>query len=487
LQLLVGERTDNGYTTIGIPEDYNIQTMYEYDAPWSGSNLIASINQGKQFVHHVGHASQTYVAHLNISDITDANFAPTNGIDHNYTILHTHGCDCGSFDYNDCILEKMVNIQNFAVAVVGNSRYGWFNEGQTEGPAAHLHREMTDAFYHDHIQYLGAAMTESKIQTAPWVTAPGQWEEGALRWNFYDLNILGDPALSVWTAEPVAADVTYQQELVIGIPQTTVQVITDGQAFQGARCAMLMGGELIAIGFTDETGEATLVFDPAVTIVGEATLVVTGQNMLAQSLPVSFIPNEGAYVVYASVVVNDANGNGNGLADYGEDLLLGVNLENVGMEDASNLSVHLSCTEDYFVTITDAEASIDFIAAGQTVFAEDAFAVTVSDMIPDQTVIHFTLECGDGNSSWLSDFTLTVQAPSLMLTHYQIDDAVGGNGNGLLDAGETVQFHVFGMNQGGSAANEVVLQTNTNEPEWLTVVDGQSQIGSLEALSLIHI
>ena len=28
----------------------------------------------------------------------------------------------------------------------------------------------------------------------------GQWEEGALRWCFYDCNILGDPAMKIWTS-----------------------------------------------------------------------------------------------------------------------------------------------------------------------------------------------------------------------------------------------------------------------------------------------
>jgi len=184
MELLVGNRNDNGYTTIGIPVDHNIETLYERDASWGGSDLIAEINSGKQFIHHVGHANSTYVAHLYNSDITDANFYNANGVDHNFTLLQTHGCICGAFDNSDCILERMVSIQNFAVAVIGNSRYGWFNEGQTEGPAEHLHREMVDALYHEKMNHLGAAFMESKIQTAPWVTAPGQWEEGALRWNF---------------------------------------------------------------------------------------------------------------------------------------------------------------------------------------------------------------------------------------------------------------------------------------------------------------
>ncbi len=116
------------------------------------------INSGKQFVHHVGHANSNYVAYMSNSDITNANFSGANGIDHNFTIMQSAGCICGAFDDNDCIMEKMVNIQNFAVAVIGNSRYGWFNEGQTEGPAAHLHREMVDAMYHEKMNMIGSSL-----------------------------------------------------------------------------------------------------------------------------------------------------------------------------------------------------------------------------------------------------------------------------------------------------------------------------------------
>ena len=94
------------------------------------------------------------------------------GSTHNYPIVYTHGCLCGAFDENDCIGEAMVLIDNFAVAGAFNSRYGWFNEGQTEGPSAHLHREFVDALYHDKECRIGTAHMISKIETSVWVECP---------------------------------------------------------------------------------------------------------------------------------------------------------------------------------------------------------------------------------------------------------------------------------------------------------------------------
>ncbi len=286
MNLLIGNRSDNGYTTNCIPPDDNIDSLYERNVSWGKTDLMNKINSGKQFVHHVGHANSNYVAHMYNSDITDANFYGANGIDHNYTLLQTHGCICGAYDNSDCILERMVCIQNFAVAVIGNSRYGWFNEGQTEGPAEHLHREMLDALYNEKMNHIGSAFVECKIQTAPWVTAPGQWEDGALRWNFYDINILGDPALSVWTDEPITETVVYEDTIKTGAASTIVNVSENGSPLENFTCTFLKDGILYGSAKTNSAGEAIVIFDSLFTEPGIASLIVSGYNCLPDTFEV---------------------------------------------------------------------------------------------------------------------------------------------------------------------------------------------------------
>ncbi|MBN1199184.1 MAG: T9SS type A sorting domain-containing protein [Bacteroidales bacterium] len=222
LDLLIDEQTANGYYTHGIPSSENtITTLYDtlISLPnniyqWDVSLFLNEINEGKSFIHHCGHANVTYVARLNIWDINNQNFSQVNGVDHNYTLMYTHGCLCGAFDESDCIGERMVTIDNFLVGGAFNSRYGWFNEGQTEGPSAHLHREFVSALYNDTIAYkrIGETHMMSKIKTAPWVTAPGQWEPGALRWCFYDCNVFGDPAMEIWTGDPTTGTTEVQRD-----------------------------------------------------------------------------------------------------------------------------------------------------------------------------------------------------------------------------------------------------------------------------------
>lgn len=280
LELLIGYHEDNGYTTDGIPEDYNFNKLYDSEMSWDKFTLIGAINQGTNFIHHSGHANETYVMRLNIDDINNTNFSLVDGILHNYPIIYTHGCLCGAFDMNDCIGEAMVLIDNFAVAGAFNSEFGWFNEGQTEGPSAHLHREFTDALYHDKECRIGAAHMISKIETSVWVNAPGQWEEGALRWCFYDCNIFGDPALGTWTDEPISIETNYPDEIYPNTTEVPVIVTSNGLPVPDMMCVIMGDGAMLGCAVTGFNGLAEISIPEGFASVDSAELIISGYNCL---------------------------------------------------------------------------------------------------------------------------------------------------------------------------------------------------------------
>ena len=213
MNLLINDRNDNGYFTHGIPSATNIiDKLYDSLSPtgniwhWNATMLLARINQGKSVIHHLGHANYNYMMLLYTGDFNNTNFYNVNGITHNYQILYTQGCNCGGFDVSGCVAAKAVSIDNFLVAGIFNSRYGWFDEGTTEGPSEHLEREFVSALYNDTLpeKHLGTAHMISKNKTAPWISLPGEFEPGAQRWCHYDCNLIGDPALEIWTGEPAS-------------------------------------------------------------------------------------------------------------------------------------------------------------------------------------------------------------------------------------------------------------------------------------------
>lgn len=213
MNLLIDNHSDYGHTTYGIPSATNrINKLYDslISPPlnvwqWDPSQLLSKINQGNSFIHHLGHANTTYMMRLYMSQITNATFSAVNGTTHNFQLLYTQGCYDGAFDDpGGCIAAKAVTIDNFLVAGIFNSRYGWFDEGTTDGPSEHLEREFVSAMYNPTLpeKHIGAAHMISKIMTAPYIGLPGEWEPGAQRWCHYCCNVFGDPALEIWTEEP---------------------------------------------------------------------------------------------------------------------------------------------------------------------------------------------------------------------------------------------------------------------------------------------
>lgn len=468
LELLIGYHEDNGYSTLGYPEDYDFTKLYEEEGNWSGSLLKSAINAGTSYVHHDGHANTGYVAGW--YGISNDDFAGANGVDHNYTFFHTQGCDCGAFDEN-CILEKMVKIQNFAVAVIGNSRYGWFNEGQTEGPGAHLEREMTDAQWADRLGWLSMAHANGKSMTAPWVTAPGQWEEGALRWNFYDMNVLGDGVVNVWLDEPMTALVNTPSQVVVGTQSFTATVSdANGNGLLGFRCLVYMDGEVIAMGVTDENGVADITIDGGLQNVGTMIMKVSGISSYPQDVEMLAVPSDTPYVVYESYALN-----GGTQIEFDGEYSFNMTMTNVGSVNANNVTAIISCDSEY-VTFNETTATLGNVAGNQSVTLENAFAFTVSDDVPNNALVRFNIVCTDGTDTWESHFNDRIYAPAFELVSAVLETSTGG----ALNPGDsgTVRFTL--RNNGGAAVPSAVFKI-FNSHDVITIPATEWNYGIIEA------
>ncbi|MBD3179175.1 MAG: T9SS type A sorting domain-containing protein [Candidatus Latescibacteria bacterium] len=190
-----------GFFTEGIPPHFSISKYYERDGSWDKTDLFAAFNSGTNWLAHSGHANSSYVMKMSSSYVTNGNFQ-NNGSNSGFPIVYTYGCYSGAFDYDQCIAEKFVIIENCASAILANSRYGWFTEGTTNGPSHHYQREFYDAIFTEGFTTLGEANTRSKDETVPFIDLPDEYEPGAHRWCFYTLNLLGDPAMDGWTDSP---------------------------------------------------------------------------------------------------------------------------------------------------------------------------------------------------------------------------------------------------------------------------------------------
>jgi len=479
IDLLVGYQNENGYETTGIPEEHNITTMYDRDlGSWTPSELIDEINEGHSFIHHAGHANYEYAMRLNNPDITDANFNSVNGVDHNYTFVYTHGCNCGSFDHDDGIGERMINIENFLVAFVGNSRYGWFNEGQTEGPSGHIHREFVDALYTDKYHRIGRAHMESKTETAPWLTAPGQHEEGAIRWCFYDCNVLGGSAVPIWTDEPIEIQLTFVPTINLGEITFIVGVMSYGTPVENMQCTILQNGEFIGTAVTNDIGDAVIDLDPSLLIPGEAELYISGYNRPIEMHQLQVVP-AGYFVSVSDHSVVSGNDN---IIEFAENTLLSLTLEELGNTgDVHSVVVEISSLDDYIV-INDNIENVGTIPSGSTTELIDAFDFDIGNDIPNEHLIEINIEITSDEGDWDSQIVLTGYNAIMNLLEVEIID----NDNNILDPGDTAEFAIEIHNSGGADLYNLIPSITSSDPD-ITITMLPISIDSLNANGIENI
>ena len=186
-----------------------------------------------------------------------------------------------------------------------------------------------------------------------------------------------------------------------------------------------------------------------------ALLTVTKTNYFRHQEPIAVIPPEGAYCLYDTYTVTDNNGgNGNGLVDYNETVLLNLGIKNVGMVDGDSISVTIF-TVDPFITLMDNTEFYGVIPAGQSVTIDNGFSFYAAENTPDQHEAVFSVISTNGVDTWNSAFTIKVNAPLLNINSLTIDDQVNGNGNGKLDPGEQVTMTFNYTNTGHATAYDV--------------------------------
>jgi len=284
--------------------------------------------------------------------------------------------------------------------------------------------------------------------------------------------LFGDPSVMVRTNNPTEISATHNPTIFLGSTSFTVNV-TDAD---GATVAMTMGGDIYGTAIV-ESGTATIEFDDPVNVPGILNLVITAFNKVPYIAELEAIPADGPFISLAGFELNDDNGNGN--ADFGETVAITVDLENIGIEVATDAVATLT-TDDEYVTITDGEEAAGNIEADATITLTDAFEITVAENIPDQHVVSFTLTTTAGDESWENMFNITLNAPVFNSGMITIDDSEEGNNNGRLDPGETVTVTIPVMNEGHAAANNVLAHLTTLSG-FGTITSTIHNVGTLEA------
>ncbi len=440
-------------------------TQGNLDAPGNPtpSMVAADVNAGVSMIAYTGHGSETSwgtsgFSNSHVDQLTNTHMLP---------FIWSVACSNGVFTGYTCFAEAWMRATDDAGEPAGAIATLMSTVSQSWDPPMDAQDEMIDILvesYADNIKRTyGGISFNGCMKMIDDYGSSGSYETNA--WTCF-----GDPSLVVRTAFPQTMTVTHNPVAFIGSTQFMVNCTTEGAQVGLTVNDVLIGSAIV------QNGVAVVEFEPLL-LEDTMTVVATAYNCLPVINEVPVQHPEGPFVIFSTCSVNDAGFNGNGLLDYGEQVLLSVDLSNVGTEEATGVTTLLTSGNPY-ITISDNTEAYGNILPETNKTINDAFSFQVSPDVPDGDIFLFTLQIsGNGSEVWNSSFTLMAHAPLLSMGTFTILDTEG-NDNGKLDPGETAQIAVQIKNTGTAEAMNVQgLLSSTDE--YITVEQPLSQYGSV--------
>jgi len=447
-----GNNWGNGQVNYGTINYFNADegiTAHTYLYPASGSQsaqIRQNVSDGVTF--------SNYTAHCSPDGWGDPSFSishiPALQNQDKYGFMLSNCCSSAEYQLSECFAEAIVRAAGKgAVGHAGGSNSTYWDEDYyfavgvgaiTQTPPAYEETSLGafDRMFHTHGEAFPEWYTtqDQIIFAGNLAVTEGSPGMAQYYWDIY--NLIGDPSLMVYLSEPPVMQVTHTPFLPVGSTSVTVNAVP--YAYIG----FTMNGTLYGAGLADENGLAVVELD-ALSSPGIASLTVTAQNYQPYVGQVIVNAPDGPYVIYKTHLIQDEDGNGQ--ADFGENMLLDMTMENVGNGLAENVTVTISSQSEY-VTITGNNAGFGDIEGNQTSFVATAFELNLHHNVPDKHNISFSLLAESaGREAWSSSFIIQAHAPKLDINEVVINDA---SGNGRLEPGETGSIVLMVKNAGSS-------------------------------------
>ncbi len=465
--------TDSGISknridSLCVPPRFDpIEKLYESLGNENRATVMAALNAGKNMTNHNGHANQYVMGIGNGFLNSDDMDGLVNGSRQGF--LYSIGCWPAAFDY-DCIAEHWLNNPSGGgVAFIGNSRYGWGSPGNPEfGYSDRFDETFYDRLFIGNVHQIGATVALDKAHYIAKSRVANVY-----RWHQYQINLLGEPELSLWTDIPGNLSVSVPDSIPVGTVRLTVTVRDGAQPVEGSLVCLMKGNDVYSFGHTGINGQVTFEVSPAST--GELLVTASAHNYLPYEDSCSVF-SVGPWIGYLSHRIS--GGNGDYEVNPGETLSTSVTLKNFGNQSVDNVSGTLRST-DTLVTIIDSLKSFGTITPGDSAVSLGEYRFQVSPNAQNAHIIYFTLHIeGNSGRSWDNILGIPVATPILQFVGYLVDDTTGGNGNGVPEPGETFNLSLWVENTGLGLARDVAGLLSAPDP-YLTILSGEPSFGSI--------
>ncbi|MEO0091942.1 MAG: C25 family cysteine peptidase [candidate division WOR-3 bacterium] len=450
-------------------------TTNPYGSDWwnNGNNTLITqaINNGAFLLQHRDHGGETGWGEpaYNNSDINNL----TND---KLIFVNSHNCLTGRYDYSgEVFTEKFHrytynNAPSGALGVNAASQvsYSFVNDCYAWGMYDCMWQQFMPDYPASDITpassfYPCAAMIYGKyfLQSTSW---PYNTSDKVITYNLFHHH--GDVFQPLYSQVPQNLTVSHASTLIAGATSFTVT------ANDGSVIALTVNNEII--GTALGTGNPISITIPSQTSGNTMLVTVTKPNYNRYMASVPIIPSSSAYIIATKTILNDSNNNSqvnpNELINYG------VYAKNTGGVGALGVYGKLSETDPYII-ITKDSSWFGNIPSNDSTLSIPYFQFRTSNNCPNGHIANFTLTFYDSNSNnWTSNLSITIYAPILT---YQGVTVTGGNGNNILNVGETANLIVTIKNTGGATASNVSAKLKTNSP-YITINDSIGTFGTIQ-------
>ena len=413
---------------------YTTNRQYEGTTPaGSTQGILDAINNGVLIANHRDHGQS-----LNDGFSTGGWSHPrfrTDNIDQltngaKLPVMFSINCQTGwfdgetdgrsSYDY-ECFGEQLLLYPDGGVVgFVGSTRnsFSGYNDELCRGyydamfpgfdpdyPAASLVNPLSDPLYKiSQVLLFGKLWMYEKYYMSGGC-APYPWtpSSGYTMLEFEMFNYLGDPTMEIWTGMPAPMMVSHAADAVLSSSSLQVSVDQDD-----ALVAVVQDDEILATAISG-SGVTVLNFAEPVQSLAPLYITVTKHDFLTYEGEALVIPPEGPYVIYASSTIDDSLGDGDGVIDSGETILLGLTAWNGGIEEASAVAGTMQ-TDDPYITVTSATTGFGDIPAGGQVAGADSYVFEVAADCPHGHDVTFSFDAVAIEGAWTSSMGLEVHS-----------------------------------------------------------------------------
>ena len=389
----------NPYTDQGVHKNkmeqqsfasgYSITKLYQSQGNETRASVMQAMRENQNIMNHDGHGWYNVMecgGSANRMYTDDADTITNSGLG----VLYSIGCWTTAFDFTSIGEAFVTNPHGGTVATIGNSSYGWGSPGN---PGFGYSDKFDNHFWHaitsDGIYRVGDALAAAKEYYVPF-----SQDENVYRWHQYEINLMGDPEMPVWTVLPETMAVATVDSIGLGNGRVLVTVMHDWSPVNGALVCLMKGSESYSRDFTDEAGQVWLDAKPKTA--GDFSLTVTAHNYLPAERVIPCAA--GSCVSFAGWFINDSLGNRDGIVNENETIFLSVSLRNSGSQASGPITMLLRCDNPH-VVVEDSTAEAASLAGGESVLVRNAFRFATGESLGNGQALRFDLSVGDGRQS----------------------------------------------------------------------------------------